>query len=91
MIEIQLSAVKKRQNKGEWRFQNCATAEGLKSVGDGPVIINLCKMLVDAGKSPLASVTVWRGDMLVFTEAPLGLWASGKVGRGEQPSHLRDV
>jgi len=87
MLRIELDSVWKARNAKEGRRVNRATCAGIEEVGDHEIIGALCRKLIGAGHSGL--VEVWRGEIPCFRPVDVTAWANGKVGRGEQPEHLR--
>ena len=95
VYRIELDEVKKHRNRSEWRTvprARCA-ALGIEIIADGNGIGKVCDMIAEVAESD-SSVTVWRGDMLVFHEARLEHWLQrGGDGlprreRKPQPAHL---
>jgi len=90
MIRISISRDVKRRNKGEWRFQPTATAEGIKIASDDALMPRLCQRLIEAGHDPEELCEAYRGDMPVFLPRTLRQWAERKaMNTQEQPEHLR--
>lgn len=90
MIQINLDTVKKWRNSKEWRPIHRASFHEMERFGDAP-IAPLCRDLIEAGHDPADLVVIVRGSTRCFEPAPLGEWAAGKVGRGEQPEQLKRV
>jgi hypothetical protein len=86
-IRIELDSVRKYRNAHEWRPVNRASAQGIEEVGDHEIISALCRKLIAAGHS--GQVEVWRGETPCFRAIDIETWANKRVGKGEQPEHLR--
>jgi hypothetical protein len=85
---IELDSIVVWSNKSEYRKVNRARFQEIESVGDGPNIVKLAAMMLEAGYT--GPCEVYRGDMLVFHSANLEDWVGGKVLHpGKQPDHLR--
>ena len=84
---IELDTIRKERSASEWRNVNRARCGQYEATGDGKVIEQLCRQMAENGETGL--VEVWRGQMLCFPAQRLEIWASGKVGKGEQPEQLR--
>ncbi len=84
---IELDTIRKYRNAAEWRSVNRARCGQYEATGDGKVIEELCRDMVKNGETGQAEV--WRAGMLCFAPQSLEKWASGKVGKGEQPEHLK--
>lgn len=90
MIQINLDTVKKWRNSKEWHPVHRASFHEMERIGDAP-IAPLCRAMIEAGHNPADPVIIVRGTTVCFEPASLGQWASGKVGRGEQPEQLKRV
>ena len=88
-IKAEISTRKKSRNNAEWRAVPTVTACGVTVEGDGMLMPKLAQALIDAGKPPLYTLSAFRGGMECLKPQTLENWASGKVGKGEQPAHLR--
>lgn len=88
-LRIELDTIRKQRNAKEWRPINRARCEGIERTGDGNIISLLCKDMIAAGYAPSARVEVYRSGTPCFFATSLSDWADGRVGKGEQPEHLR--
>lgn len=87
-VRIELDTIRKHRNAKEYRPINRARCGSMEQVGDGAIIQRLCANLL-AHHDPETVVHVYRNGTLCFRPESLSVWASGKLGRGEQPSQLR--
>lgn len=86
-MKIYLDSVPKRRGKAEWRPVSRARCGEFEVIGDGQIIMAICREMQAAGVS--GDVEVWRGATRCFFAVDLGVWAGGKALTGEQPEHLR--
>lgn len=87
-MRMYLDSVRKDSNKSEYRMIPRCTCAPHVLTGDGPLIENMGKLLLEHGFSPDLEVGVYRGTTEVFAPAKLALIARG-YRTGEQPEHLR--
>jgi len=84
---IDLDTVRKHRNASEWRNWQRARCGDLECVGEGRIIVKLAGMMLERGmKGP---VEIYRDKTPVFLSGTVEQWASGSIGRGEQPPQLR--
>jgi len=85
---VQIDSVWKARNASEGRNVTRATCDGIEEAGDHKIIEAIARKLAER-HPPETPVEVWRGDMPVFRPISLGIWAAGRVGKGEQPVALK--
>jgi hypothetical protein len=89
-IDIYLDTVKKTRGSQEWRPVNRATTiylgETYTNIGDGTIIMNLLRELVEAGCDKATVVKVWRGTTPIFVPFTISSWVDKK---GTQPEWLK--
>ena len=88
-FDIQLDTIKRYRNKSEYRTVCRASCNGMEEAGDHAVIRTLCRRLAEQNSQINGVVTVFRGDMLVFSQTPLKQWCKNDPWAGEQPANLR--
>jgi len=88
MLTIELDSVQKWRNRKEWRDVQRASCDGLEVIGDHRVIEALARKLTEHHPEDTPA-EVRRAGALVFHPNSLGAWARGRVGKGEQPEHLK--
>jgi hypothetical protein len=86
---IELDTVRKYRNDKEWRNVNRATCGQYEATGDGKVIEQISRAMMENGET--GQVEVWRAGTMCFAATPVEIWASGKAGKQEQPAHLRKL
>ena len=87
-LRIELDSVRKYRGAHQYRPIGRATCGDVSVQGDGANIQKLCAVLAE--NNPRSSpVEVYRAGTLCFAPATLGEWASGNIGKGEQPEHLK--
>lgn len=87
MHRIELDSVRIDRNDSEYRMVNRARCGDLEVIGDGLIIRNLAKLMLEQGLG--GQCTVHRNEMQVFSAQNVSDWASGRVFSGEQPEALR--